>query len=559
MLQVLSITNVVLVDQLDIDFKSGLCVLTGETGAGKSILLDSLGLALGLRADQRLIRPGASDAIVTAVFDLPQQSRVIKLLRDNDIVFNDDYLYMRRILKNDGKSKAYINDQPVSIGLLRQIGENLVEFHGQFENRCLLDQRNHRQYLDSHGNCEDHLADVNHAFTMWQGSKIKLAEARQEAEKLQDEENFFEYAFKELSDFNPLRGEETELSDVRRFMVQGEKLLQFLNKTKNNLSGDNGIEPAISSLLRDLDNNLAESHVKFREIISAISQALDQIAQASCIIDEIHSELDLNPKKLEIVEERLFTLRKLSRKHNVESDELPELKAQFEKKLEFLKNKIEVVESLQNDVDVTRIEYLEKAEALSNVRKITAKRLETEIIHELEPLRLKEAQVSVQVEELKEIAWGKNGLEKITFLASTNPGSELAPLGNVASGGELARFMLALKVVLAESDPVPILVFDEVDAGIGGAASDAVGERLHKLADNVQVLVVTHSPQVAAKGTHHLRVSKNINGDSVMTSILPLDKSARIEEIARMLSGAEVTDEARAAADRLLSGQNNAA
>jgi len=554
MLTRLSIRNVVLIDKLDLDFSGGLAVLTGETGAGKSILLDSLGLALGYRAEARMLRNGADQAVVSAVFDVPEghPSRVI--MAENGIDADDDALILRRVLGSDGRTKAFINDQPVSVGLLRQVGECLVEIHGQFETQRLLDPSGHRTLLDAfggHGDAVDAVADKYNALSDLRAS---LAQAEEAARHALQNEAFLRHAVEELQELAPVPGEESALAEQRRLLQHGEQISTAITATEQLIAGDDGAEDKLAKALNEIERAAGKAGGRLDETLSALQRAISEVADVSGFLERAAADLEMDPQALEAAEERLFALRALARKHHVEVDDLADVQKKMTAELADIDAGGESVKRLQVAVEVAKKAYKNAAEKLSDQRRSAAGALDAAMAGELAPLKLGTAQFVTQLTPQPEDKWSVHGIDRIAFEVATNPGSAPGPLNRIASGGELARFMLALKVVLAEADPVPVLVFDEVDAGIGGAVAAAVGERLLRLGSGVQIFVVTHSPQVAAKGSKHLYVRKGADGGQARTEVIALTGDERREEIARMLSGESVTSEARAAADSLLKG-----
>ncbi|MCW8952667.1 MAG: DNA repair protein RecN [Rhodospirillales bacterium] len=554
MLQSLSIRDVVLIDRLDLSFRSGLCVLTGETGAGKSILLDALGLALGGRAESRLVRAGAEQASVTAAFDIEIDHPVFEILRDNALDV-DDGLILRRTLSAEGRSRAFINDQPVSVALLRDVGGALVEIHGQFETQGLLDPKVHRGLLDTYGGLGKELSDTKKAYVDWRAARDAVAQAEEDFEKSRNEEDFLRHAVEELSVLNPGPGEDEELASRRALMMNGEKLADSLKAAQNDLMSGSGVEGALRSALRNLERIADKADGLLDDAIAALDRAAIEATEGIAQLDRTAAALDLDPRQLEKVEERLFALRAAARKYNVGVDDLAALRERFEGQLMAIEDGGAGLEKLRKAASAARENYVAAGQRLGSARQDSARALDEAVRVELEPLRLGNARFETLVAPLEEADWGESGLDSVAFLVATNPGAAAGPIAKIASGGELARFMLALKVVLAKADPVPTLVFDEVDSGIGGATAAAVGERLSRLADGVQVLVVTHSPQVASRGAHHWRVSKPESGGKVRTTVEPLAQPDRQEEIARMLAGEQVTEEARAAAGRLIDGE----
>lgn len=557
MLRSLSIRDVVLIDRLDLDFSSGLSVLTGETGAGKSILLDALGLALGQRADARLVRSGQEKASVTGTFEVPAAHPVMALLAENglDGGGEDGFVIVRRVLGRDGRSRAFVNDQAASVGLLKALGDMLVEIHGQFENQSLLQPAAHMALLDSYGSLHGDVATVAGAWHTWRDAAAACVVAAEALAQARADEDFLRHAVDELDQTAPEAGEETALAERRQMMMHGEKLVEALSKAQGALGGDKGVERRLRDAMRHLDGVRDKAEGRFDDILSTLDRGAETISEALDLLERMGRDVDLDPRHMEEVESRLFALRALSRKHGVPVDGLAAFREELAEKLQTIDGGEEELMRLRAAEAKARSAFETAASALSEARTKAAKKLAGAVMVELPPLKMNKARFEVRVDTLDEDGWSETGRDRVAFQVATNPGADAGPLGKIASGGELARFMLALKVVLSKADPVPTLVFDEVDAGIGGAVADAVGERLQRLGSDVQVLVVTHSPQVAARGAAHWRVAKgggDGDGEGVTTRVDPLDDSRRMEEIARMLSGAEITDEARAAAARLM-------
>lgn len=555
MLNRLSIRDVVLIERLELEFGRGLGVLTGETGAGKSILLDSLGLALGARAEARLVRHEAEQAVVTAEFDLSADHPVYALLDEHGLSLAGEPLLLRRQLGADGRSRAFINDQSVSVGLLRQVGGELVEVHGQFDNQRLLNPATHMGLLDAHGGHAALLGDVSAAYKTWRAAEAERKRAEDEMEQAKRDEEFLRHAVDELSALDPQEGEEEKLAQDRQMMMNGEKLLDAMNDASKALDDGAGVERKLRDAMRALDPVAEKADGLLDPALAALDQAADQVALALQELDRAASRVDLDPKHLEAIEERLFAMRALARKHNVDVTALAGLYEQLSQKLAAIEDGGQRLSQLKQAELEARATYSETAAKLSQARSEAAGGLDRAVAVELEPLKLGQAKFSTRVATLDaEHDWGDKGWDRVAFEVATNPGAPAGPLNKIASGGELSRFMLALKVVLAQSDPVPTLVFDEVDSGIGGAVADAVGQRLGQLGRDVQVLVVTHSPQVAARGQAHWHVSKAEAEGRVTTRVTSLDAVQRADEIARMLAGESVTTEARAAAESLLAG-----
>jgi DNA repair protein RecN (Recombination protein N) len=552
MLVRLSIRDVVLIERLDMTFGPGLGVLTGETGAGKSILLDSLGLALGDRADSGKIRQGADQLSVTAEFDLPGDHPAFDLLKEAGVTVENEPLFIRRTVNSDGRSRAYVNDQAISVGLLRSLGEALVEVHGQFDSHGMMNAATHMPVLDAYGQTHKALTGCQKAFKGWQKSVKALRQAEQDLAQARAEEETLRHAEGELALLDPKVGQEEELAERRTLLMNGEKLAEGLNAALQAMEDSGGVEATLRSAQRALDRIAPMAPGALEPVIEALDRAAVEAAEAMNLLDRAAADVELDPQALEQVEEKLFALRGAARKHGVDCDGLPDVLDELRRRLRALDDGGSDLVSLAKDEQTQRAAYLEAARKLSKARKAAAKTLDSKVSKELPPLKLDKARFVTQVDELPEEQWGADGLDKVAFEVATNPGSAPGPLGKIASGGELSRFMLALKVVLASVSPIPTLVFDEVDAGIGGATAAAVGERLASLAQGLQVLVVTHSPQVAAKGNTHWRVAKAVRKGTTSTSIQALDPQERLEEVARMLAGETITAEARAAAAALV-------
>jgi len=553
MLAALTIQDVVLIERLTLELEAGLAVLTGETGAGKSILLDSLGLALGARADARLVRRGAKQASVTALFELPAGHPAYALLEEQGFAAPEDAsLTLRRVVTAEGRSRAFIDDQPASVGLLRSLGDSLVEIQGQFESRGLLDPRNHRELLDAFGGLETEAKALGGLFAAWRDAAAAAQAAQDELDAAKQEEETLRHAVEELTALAPEAGEVERLAEERQMLQHLGSIVDAITEAERLISGSNGGEAAIAQAARQLERVVERAGERLDPALDSLERALAEIEEASRQLSTLSADLDLEPNRLEQVDERFFALKELARKHRVEADALPDF-------LETLSGRLAQVESGDRDVERLRAAakaaeetYRQAARALSERRKAAAEALDEAVTRELPPLKLDRARFVTALTALPAEEWTARGAETIQFLVATNPGSDPGPIGKIASGGELARFLLAVKVVLARLSPQPTLIFDEVDAGIGGATAAAVGARLARLAEERQILVVTHSPQVAARGHAHLRVMKEEEGEVVRTGVTILDSLAREEEIARMLAGSEITKEARQAAQRLL-------
>jgi DNA repair protein RecN (Recombination protein N) len=551
MLTGLSIRDVVLIEALDLEFERGLGVLTGETGAGKSILLDALGLALGVRADSGLVRAGAERAQVTASFDVADS--VAALLSDNDIALEPgEPLMIRRSVKRDGGSKAFINDQPCSAALLRELGTQLVEIHGQHDDRGLLNPRGHRALLDTFGRCD--AAGVAGVFAEWQDAKARLDSAREALENAARDREWLEHSVAELRKFAAEPGEEEELASERALMQKGERIAEDLRTVLEAFDGSDSGLAKLRSAARRLDR-LGPEHPLLAEALTSLDRAVIEASEAEDKLLAATHALSFDPVRLDAIEVRLFELRGLARKHNVRPEALAELTDELAAKLDAIEAGGEGLAKLEAEVANKAAAYTKAAEALSKARSAAASRLDKAVAAELAPLKLDAAQFRTEVEQLLEDRWSASGMDRVEFLISTNPGAPFAPLTKIASGGELSRFILALKVALAEEGGAATIIFDEIDRGVGGAVASAIGERLARLAGGgKQLLAVTHSPQVAAKGRAHYFIAKSSEGTVTRTGVTRLDAEGRRQEIARMLSGSEVTDEARAQAARLMEG-----
>ncbi|SOB88195.1 DNA repair protein RecN (Recombination protein N) [Sphingomonas guangdongensis] len=550
MLTALSIRDVVLIEALDLDFAAGLGVLTGETGAGKSILLDALGLALGARADSGLVRHGAAQASVTATFELPPGHAAGAALADNGTEMEPgEPLIVRRLVKADGGSRAFVNDQPVSAGLLRELGSQLVEIHGQHDDRGLLNPRGHRALLDSFGRID--VGPVSAAHRAWREAQEALATARAETEVAARDREWLEHSVAELDALAPEPGEEEGLAERRRGMQRAEKIAGDLTTVDTLLSDSDGAVAGLRQAARALER-VAEDHEALAEALQAIDRALIEASLAEEKVADAARALSFDPRSLEADEERLFELRGMARKHRVQPDGLAALADELRGRLHRLQGGETVIAALEAAVAAAGTRYVAAAAALTDARIAAAARLDAAVAGEFAPLKLDAARFRTAVEPLGEDQWTASGRDRVEFLVSTNPGAPFGALTRIASGGELSRFILALKVALAEEGGAETLIFDEIDRGVGGAVASAIGERLARLSATAQLLVVTHSPQVAARGSAHLLIAKSSDGTVTRTGVRRLDDMERREEIARMLSGAEVTAEARAQAGRLL-------
>lgn len=572
MLTNLSIRDVVLIEALDLSLHAGFTALTGETGAGKSILLDSLGLALGERANAGLVRAGAQEARVTASFDIPQTHTAYDLLKEQGIPAEaGEPLMLRRIVSKEGRSRAWINDQPVGITLMRRVAVSLVEIQGQHEQMGLADSSTHRGLLDAYGVSSSLLKDVARAFDTWQTLSRDLDAARKSLHKAAREEEWLRHTVEELSTLNPQTGEEEQLAVQRHSLQQSERrgeaiaaaLSELTPRDRRNSGPAAALRGASRALQRLLPAPTAEKNAidpletRTNEALNALESAENALAEAENLLSRLADDSEANPRLLEEIEERLFALRAAARKHDVTVDDLPTFLANLSARLTALETGATQLDALEQAVKEARAQYEEAATRLSAAREKAARKMEQAVTKELKPIKLDKARFFAQIQPLTPENWSRQGMEQVMFLIAANPGQPPGPLAKVASGGELSRLMLALKLVLAGQSGIGTLVFDEIDAGVGGATAAAIGERLHRLARTVQVLAVTHSPQVAASADAHLRIGKIVRDGQTATHAAPLSHAERQEEIARMLAGDVITDAARAAAASLLKHEND--
>jgi DNA repair protein RecN (Recombination protein N) len=552
MLSHLSIRDIVLIDRLDIDFAAGLAALTGETGAGKSILLDAFALALGARGDQSLVRQGQEQGQVIAAFELARNHPAFAILKANDIA-SDDELILRRVQFTDGRTRAFVNDQPVSVQVLKQLSEALVEIHGQHDDRALVDAATHRRLLDAFGALDDDAAKVGSFWAARRKAREDADAQRAEIERASREGDFLRHAAEELDKLTPHAGEETTLAERRALMMQAEKVAGDLREAHEAVAGANSSVPLLSGVIRRLERRSAQAPQLIESSVKALDAAITALEDTRGHLEAALAAADYDPVELERIEERLFALRAAARKYNTPVDELAARAVKFRADVALIdagEDKLKALEVAATQADAA---YHGAAAALSRARVKAAAALDKSVNAELKPLKLDRAKFSTEI-SIDTAAAGPNGIDKVEFWVQTNPGTRPGPLMKVASGGELARFLLALKVVLADRGSAPTLVFDEVDTGVGGAVADAIGLRLARLASGVQVLAVTHSPQVAARADRHYVISKDTldKGKRVATRVAEVAQDHRREEIARMLAGAEITNEARAAAEKLI-------
>jgi DNA repair protein RecN (Recombination protein N) len=563
-LTALSIRDVVLIERLDLVFDQGLTVLTGETGAGKSILLDSLGLALGARAESGLVRASAEQASVTACFSPPDNHAVTDVLDEHGLP-GEDEIVLRRIVTKDGRSRAFVNDHPVGVGLLRRIGMLLVEVQGQHEQMSLADPASHSSLLDAFGVPASVRAAVAASWSTWRDALTRLDHARAAIAAAERDEEWLRHAVDELATLAPRIDEEETLARERQRLQQNERrseaiaaaLAELTPRDRRSAGPAAALRAASRSLQRLAPSGQPEvpGANPAEPAMAALERAEEALAEAETLLTRLIADADVDPRLLEQSEERLFALRAAARKHGLAVPDLPGLLDTLAARLGALETGAAEITVLEEAARAGKDRYVAAATVLSAARNAAAGKLQKAVGKELPPLRLDKARFFAEVGVLPETGWGPHGVDQVRFLIATNPGQEPGPLARVASGGELSRLMLAMKVVLSAGSAVPTLVFDEVDSGIGGATAAAVGERLARVAEGVQVLVVTHSPQVAARGAAHLRVAKAAYRDRTATTVDHLAPEARREEIARMLAGETISDAARAAADDLLRGK----
>jgi DNA repair protein RecN (Recombination protein N) len=550
MLSRLSIRDIVLIDRLDIDFGTGLAALTGETGAGKSILLDAFTLALGARGEAALVREGAEQGQVIAAFEIGRDHPARQLAAENGLA-GEDELILRRVQFADGRTRAFVNDQPVSVQVLRALGAALVEIHGQHDERAFVDAATHRALLDAYGGIESDATAVADLWRKWRERDAAVQSHRADVERASREAEWLRHAVDELGKLAPQTGEETALAERRAAMMQAEKVADDLRSTHDSVAGPNSAVPALAGAVRRLERRAAQAPALIEPAVKAIDAALTALEEARLQLEQALQLADYDPQELEKIEERLFALRAAGRKYNAPVDQLAALADRYNNDLALLDAGADRLAALERDAKEAAARYRTAAQNLSAARRHAAQTLAKAVNAELKPLKLERAEFSAEINSESE---GPHGIDRVEFWVRTNPGTRPGPLMKVASGGELARFLLALKVVLADRGSAPTLVFDEIDTGVGGAVADSIGVRLARLAAGVQVIAVTHAPQVAARADRHYVITKDAmaRGKRVATRIAELEGERRREEIARMLAGAEITAEARAAAERLI-------
>jgi DNA repair protein RecN (Recombination protein N) len=552
MLLDISIRQIVLIDRLEMAFGAGLCVLTGETGAGKSILLDALALALGARADAALLANGATEGSVAAAFAPPSDHPAHALLAEHGIAA-EERLVLRRTLTGDGRGRAFVNDQPVGVALLKRLGDSLVEIQGQGAEQGLLSPVNHRALLDAFAGLAPQVAATRAAHARLAAARAAFDAAESAANKARADEEFLRHAAAELAELDPQPGEEATLAESRALMMQAEKIVAALGEAADALEEQGGVDSRLRTARRALERVAPRAQGRLDGALQSLEAAAAAVSEAAAQVEATARALEHDPAKQEATETRLFALKAVARKHQTTVDALPALAEEMRERLAGLTRHDATVRAAATELAAAEAAFAAAATALGESRRAAGHALDKAVARELAPLKLEKAKFVTAIEALSREQWGPEGAERVVFEVSTNPGQAPGPLHRVASGGELARFMLALQASLARKGPAPTLVFDEVDRGVGGATAAAVGARLAKLARGAQVLVITHSPQVAAQGAQHWRIAKS-GSRSATTRVEQLDAGGRREEIARMLAGTTVTPEARAAAERLMQG-----
>lgn len=557
MLSALSIRDIVLIERLDLSFDGGMTVLTGETGAGKSILLDALGLALGARGDAALVRSGAERGVVTAAFELEDGHQAFALLAEAGVECEGE-LVVRRVQNADGRSRATVNDQPASVGLLRRLASCLAEIHGQHDDRALLDAAMHRDLVDAFGELDAARRQVSGLWETWKTDEAALNDHAARLERAEEERAWLEHAVEELQAMAPQHGEEEQLSARRQLMMNAERFAEALDDVDKALAGDGTQEASLNAGLRKLERRQADASGQLDGLIGALDRLVVEMNTAKAALDEARRTFEFDAREQAEIEERLFALRDMARKHRCQVEQLPDVAERLITDLANLQDGQGHLDELRRKAEAAKLAYFDEAERLSAARRSAAGELDEQVMQELGPLKLEKARFISDIESGDSIA-GAHGIDRLEFKVATNPGADPGPIVKVASGGELSRFMLALKVVLAARGSAPTLIFDEIDTGIGGATADAMGQRLARLSDTLQVLAVTHSPQVAVRADTHMLITKmeEVNEEAkadarLVTRVTQLQAESRREEVARMLSGASVTDEARAQADRLM-------
>ncbi len=554
MLRRLSIRNIVLIDALDLDFDAGLGAMTGETGAGKSILLDALGAALGARANADLVRMGADKGSATAEFELDEDHPAWAWLREQGHDIEDAALIVRRVIGREGRSRAFVNDQPVGVATLRELGTRLIEIHGQFDDRALVDPAGHRGLLDAYGGLQKEHRRVHTLYTAWRDATTRLEATRAEIAEAQRDAEFVRHSVDELADLAPEEGEEDTLDTERRRMQRAESIADDVSKAIAQL-GNQGAEGALSDTLRRIEIAAQKADGRLDAALEAIARAMNTCAEALSEVERAAEALTFDPRRLEQAEERLFALRALARKHRIGVADLPNLHAGLADKLAFIEQGEAKLTDMEAEVATAHGAFLDAAKALSRARQEAGGVLDKQVVGELAPLKLERAIFRTLVESDPDKA-GPDGIDRVAFEVTTNPGSAPGAIDRIASGGELSRFLLALKVCLARKGDGKTLIFDEIDRGVGGATAAAIGARLKRLGADTQTLVITHAPQVAAEADRQWRIEKSVvqgeDGETTLTRVVELSKTERVDELARMLAGESVTKAAKDAARSLL-------
>lgn len=556
MLKTLSIRNVVLIDSLDIDFKNGLTVLSGETGAGKSILLDSLGLLLGNRSEASLVRTGTDKLSVTGVFEVQADNKIYEIAKEYDLEIDGDII-IKRTITAEGKGKILFNDQIITLKLLKELSQNLIEIHGQHDNQGLLNPATHCDILDSYGKYGKEITETQDAYIKYKKAAKLLKEKESALNKAKEDEDNLKHWVQELEKLAPQKGEEENLRNRRSELMNAEKIIEKLNAAYSYLNGGSSVLDQIAKAQNAISRANEIVNGKYADIEQNIETALYSLNDAVERIEANSADISLNQNEIDEIETRLFALRSVAKKHQTEIDLLPEKLEELSLLLRNLQNGEENLLELKAEVNNLREKYIEAASNLSEKRQQTALKLDKNIMKELPPLKMEKAVFKTKITPKEESLWSEKGWDMVCFEVSTNPNTPMGALNKIASGGELSRFMLALKVNLAQNSSQETLIFDEIDTGIGGATAEAVGERLARLGEKVQVMVVTHSPQVAAFSNEHFKVEKNTVENQTTTSLKKLNADGKIEEIARMLAGEKITKEARAAAQVLVNKDKN--
>ena len=552
MLTKLIIKDIVLIKDLHLNFYEGFTVLTGETGTGKSILIDSLGLILGNRANFNLIRKGQTKGSVTAIFQKTNNKTIISFLNEINIDTNDQFI-IRREINSNGKSFSYINDTPISINSLKRIVSHFIEIQGQFDNHTLLIEKNHIGLLDRYGVDKKLKEKVSNSWEKYKSYKNKLNDLISLHEKNQNDSDYFEFSLNEFQEIKPLGNEENELLTKRKALINRDKFVETFNDAKNLIDGENGLDPAVKKLIRLFSRLEIYNNKTVDQISKLLNENYVTLEEISSLINRSEFLFENKDNSLEEIDERLYKLRNLSKKHNCDIDELLQKQIEIEEKLNSIKNFSTELNNQKKLTDQFYLEYLEFAKKLSTNRIEVSQKLTNEVNKELPALKLENANFSISINPLQDTVFSSQGIDEVKFYAQTNKDTKLGKISEIASGGELSRFLLIMKLVIEKDNTIKTLIFDEVDTGVGGATASAIGTKLLKIGNNQQTIVVTHSPQVASKGNHHIVIKKNIIENETITETFELNHKEKIEEIARMISDDNISDEARNAALKLLS------